>query len=115
MGFRPYAVRSGHRRRQHLRARALTDGQCARLEPADGGRVPAREEYLRRATLHNHGLPARESLLIASDSLRIASQETADPDSFVRLKFRSLTAVEEAVRRYPEDPMPWYCARRGAP
>ena len=39
-------------------ALALAQMQCARLEPADGGRVPAREEYPRRATLHNHGLPA---------------------------------------------------------
>ena len=33
---------------------------------------------------------------------------TTVPDSFVRMRFRPLTAVEEAVRRYPEDPMPWY-------
>ena len=30
------------------------------------------------------------------------------PEAFVRLKFRAVSAVEEAVRRYPEDPMSWY-------
>jgi serine/threonine-protein kinase len=76
--------------------------------PPTGGAYRPRDEYLWRSALHNHGLPARESLLIASDSLRIASQETADPNSFVRLRFGSLAALEEAVRRYPEDPLPWY-------
>jgi eukaryotic-like serine/threonine-protein kinase len=90
-------------------ALALTQmGSVLGWNPPTAGAYRPGEEYLRRATLHNHGLPARESLLIASDSLRIASQETADPDSFVRLRFRSLAAVEEAVRRYPEDPLPWY-------
>ena len=30
------------------------------------------------------------------------------PEANVRMKFRAVTAVEEAVRRYPEDPMSWY-------
>ena len=31
-----------------------------------------------------------------------------EPEAYVRMKFRTVTAVEEAVRRYPEDPMAWY-------
>jgi tetratricopeptide (TPR) repeat protein len=31
-----------------------------------------------------------------------------DPEAYVRLKFRAVAAGEEAVRRYPEDPMSWY-------
>ena len=31
-----------------------------------------------------------------------------EPEAFVRMKFRAVAAVEEAVRRYPEDPMAWY-------
>ena len=76
--------------------------------PPTGGAYRPREEYLWRAALHNHGLPARESLLIASDSLRLAGLKSADPDSFVRLIFGAQAAVEEAVRRYPDDPLPWY-------
>jgi eukaryotic-like serine/threonine-protein kinase len=76
--------------------------------PPTAGAYRPRDEYLWRSALHNHGLPARESLLIASDSLRIAALNSADPDSFVRLRFGSLAAVEEAVRRYPEDPLSWY-------
>jgi tetratricopeptide (TPR) repeat protein len=31
-----------------------------------------------------------------------------EPEAWVRMKFRMVTAVEEAVRRYPEDPRAWY-------
>ena len=30
------------------------------------------------------------------------------PEAYVRMKFRAVAAAEEAVRRYPEDPMAWY-------
>jgi eukaryotic-like serine/threonine-protein kinase len=66
------------------------------------------EEYMRRATLHNHGLPARDSLLIVADSFNFAAEEMTEPEAWVRMRFRMVTAVEEAVRRYPEDPMAWY-------
>jgi tetratricopeptide (TPR) repeat protein len=58
--------------------------------------------------LHNHGLSPRESLLIASDSLDLAAGAATDPGDFVNFSFRSLTALEEAVRRYPGDPEVWY-------
>ncbi|HUR94267.1 MAG TPA: protein kinase, partial [Gemmatimonadales bacterium] len=83
-------------------------GSVLGWRPQTGGAYRPREEYLRRAALHNHGLPVRESLLIASDSLRLAALESADPDSFVHLLFGAQAAVEEVVRRYPDDPMAWY-------
>jgi len=73
---------------------------AARYQPAEG--------YKRRAALHNHGLPARDSLLIVADSFDFAADEMTEPEGLVRMKFRRVTAVEEAVRRYPEDPMAWY-------
>jgi len=77
------------------------------LPPTAGAYRPG-EEYMRRATLHNHGLPARDSLLIVADSFNFAAEEMTEPEAWVRMKFRMVTAVEEAVRRYPEDPMAWY-------
>ncbi len=76
--------------------------------PPTAGAYRPGEEYMRRATLNNHGLPPRDSLLIVAESLDIAAGEMTDPEAYVRLKFRGLTTVEEAVRRYPEDPMTWY-------
>jgi len=35
-------------------------------------------------------------------------EDMTEPEAWVRMKFRMVTAVEEAVRRYPEDPMAWY-------
>ena len=75
--------------------------------PPTAGAYRPNEEYMRRATLHNHGLPPRDSLLIVADSFWLAAQEVTEPEAWVRMRFRVLTAVEEAVRRYPEDPMPW--------
>jgi tetratricopeptide (TPR) repeat protein len=66
------------------------------------------EEYARRATLQTHGLPPRDSLFIVKDSFDLAAEAATDPETYIRMKFRALTAVEEAVRRYPEDPMSWY-------
>jgi serine/threonine-protein kinase len=66
------------------------------------------EYYMRRATLHNHGLPPRDSLLIVADSFRLAAQGITEPEAWARMTLRSLAPVEEAVRRYPEDPMVWF-------
>jgi serine/threonine-protein kinase len=67
-----------------------------------------REEYARRSTLYNHGLSPRDSLYIVGDSFYLAADEATDPETYVRMKFRALSTVEEAVRRYPEDPISWY-------
>ena len=66
------------------------------------------DEYGQRAALHNHGLPERDSLLIVADSFRLAAEGITDPEAWARMWLRALTPVEEAVRRYPEDPMVWY-------
>jgi tetratricopeptide (TPR) repeat protein len=63
---------------------------------------------VRRATLHNHGLPPRDSLFIVVDSFNLAAEEAADPETYVSMLFRTLTTVEETVRRYPEDPLAWH-------
>jgi serine/threonine-protein kinase len=76
--------------------------------PPTTGAYRPREEYLRRATLHNHGLPPRDSLYIVADSFNLAAAEVTEPEAYVRMKFRALAAAEEAVRRYPEDPVSWY-------
>jgi len=75
-------------------------------------------EYTRRAVLYNHGLSPRDSLLLAADSFRVAAEASSDVNASVRFGFRSLAALEEAVRRYPGDPEAWYVlgeARSHAP
>jgi len=74
--------------------------------PTAGAYLP-REEYSRRSTLYNHGLSPRESLLIVSDSFGVAAAGSTGPNAYAD-NFRSLAAVEEAVRRYPGDPEAWY-------
>jgi serine/threonine-protein kinase len=75
--------------------------------PTTGSYAPP-DEYWQRAVLHNHGLPARDSLLLVADSFRLAAEGITDPEAWARMWLRALTPVEEAVRRYPEDPMVWY-------
>ena len=53
-------------------------------------------------------LPTRDSLLIVADSFRLAAEEITEPEAWARTWMRALTPVEEAVRRYPEDPIVWY-------
>jgi serine/threonine-protein kinase len=76
--------------------------------PPTAGAYRPREEYRRRAVLHNHGLPPRDSLYIVVDSFNLAAEDATDPETYVGMRFRGLTAVEEEVRRYPEDPLFWY-------
>jgi eukaryotic-like serine/threonine-protein kinase len=75
--------------------------------PTAGAYLPG-EEYAKRATLYNHGLSPRESLLIVADSFYFAAGVATDPTAFVGFQFRWLRALEEAVRRYPGDPEAWY-------
>jgi serine/threonine-protein kinase len=84
--------------------------------------------YAFRAAAFNHGLPARESLLIVADSLdaalwmppeRVRSKWVeASPlgphylhgvrAGFLRAARREIATLREAVRRYPDDPEAWY-------
>jgi eukaryotic-like serine/threonine-protein kinase len=76
--------------------------------PPTAGAYRPQGEYRRRATLHNHGLPPRDSLYIVADSFELAAEDMTEPEEYARMKFRAVAAVEEVVRRYPEDPMAWY-------
>ncbi len=62
--------------------------------PPTRGAYRPRDEYMQRATLHNHGLSPRDSLLIVADSFRLAAEEMTEPEAYARLKSRSVPAVE---------------------
>jgi serine/threonine-protein kinase len=55
----------------------------------------------------NHGLAPRDSLLITSDSLEAASDDSLDP-AYWSHRVRKFAVLEGASRRYPEDPEVWY-------
>jgi eukaryotic-like serine/threonine-protein kinase len=68
--------------------------------------------YALRAGIHNHGLPLRDSLLIAADS-NFASLLEAGPlgvraDSLWGIRLHSFfTMIQRLTARYPEDPEVW--------
>jgi len=62
--------------------------------------------YEVRAGARNHGLAPRESLLVAADSLWGALDE--GEASEWPLRQRLFRTLDEAVRRYPDDPEVWY-------
>ena len=66
------------------------------------------EEYLRKSVTLNHGLSPKDSLLIAADSFAIAAGEATDAADLIRYGYRALSTLEEAARRYPDDPEVWY-------
>jgi eukaryotic-like serine/threonine-protein kinase len=76
--------------------------------PPSAGAYRPPEEYMRRATRYNRGLSPRDNLLILAESFRLAAQEMTEPEAWARMRLQQLTTVEEAVRRYPKDPMVWY-------
>ena len=55
----------------------------------------------------NHGLAPRDSLLILADSLEGAADDSLDT-AYWSHRIRKIAALEEASRRYPEDPEVWY-------
>jgi tetratricopeptide (TPR) repeat protein len=72
--------------------------------PPTSARYEDGESYRRRAIALNRGLSPRDSVLLVSDSLALASNEPDAP--FAGLQNARL--LEAAVRRYPEDPEVWY-------
>ena len=78
---------------------------CGRLGGAgdDLGR-----EYGLRAGDLNHGLPPRDSLLVAADSLFEALFDDLYDAEWFADRERLFAILEEAVRRYPDDPEVWY-------
>ncbi|HEY8197133.1 MAG TPA: BTAD domain-containing putative transcriptional regulator, partial [Gemmatimonadales bacterium] len=72
--------------------------------PASSHSYRSLEEYNRRSVTLNHGLPARDSLLITADSLDIAAGDATEPADLIRFSYRWFSTFEEATHRYPEDP-----------
>jgi eukaryotic-like serine/threonine-protein kinase len=65
--------------------------------------------YSLRAGAFNHGLAPRESLLVAADSLTAAALSGFPRDTLWWTHARRAHAtLDEAARRYPEDPEVWY-------
>ena len=55
----------------------------------------------------NHHLGARDSLLIVADSLEAAADDSLD-GAYWTHRVRKLAVLQEAARRYPDDPEVWY-------
>ena len=75
--------------------------------PASAESYRSADEYARWSVTLNHGLPARDSLLIAADSLSIAADSATDPADLIRFSYLYVSTLEEAARRYPGDPEVW--------
>jgi len=65
-------------------------------------------DYFARAAALNHGLGPRDSLLVLSDSGFGGRAQVPDHRAFRSIARRRLAVLEEAARRYPEDPEVWY-------
>jgi serine/threonine-protein kinase len=84
---------------------------CGWRSPGD----PRCGTYYLRAGELNHGLPRRDSLLVAADSLnaalsgsQYAPAEYLPAPSRASLRERLFATLAEGVRLYPEDPEFWY-------
>jgi eukaryotic-like serine/threonine-protein kinase len=75
--------------------------------PANASAYRPMDEYLRKSVRFNHGASPKDSLLIAVDSFFIAADDATDPAELIRFKYRALSTLEEAARRYPGDPEVW--------
>ncbi len=64
--------------------------------------------YLLRAGRLNHGLPPRDSLLVASESLFEALYENPPERAWWDRRQRLFTTLEWATRLFPNDPEVWY-------
>jgi tetratricopeptide (TPR) repeat protein len=66
------------------------------------------EVYAFRAGAMNRGLPPRESLLVAAESLSAALYSNSRDTAWRAHQARLFATLGEATRRYPEDPEVWY-------
>ncbi len=71
------------------------------------------DALLRRASMFNHGLAPRDSLLVVADSLTAVVANTLleashPPPDHYALRRRLLDLLGEAERQYPQDPEIWY-------
>jgi hypothetical protein len=75
--------------------------------PQSSARYRELYEYLHRAVGFNHGLSPRDSLILAVDSLNVAIIETRDPYRLIAFSIQGMRILEDAARRYPDDPEIW--------
>lgn len=75
---------------------------------ARGWSLQPHAPYFVRAAAFNHGLSPRDSLLVLSDSGAGGPASRADHPAFRSVIQRGFRVLEEAARRYPEDPEVWY-------
>jgi tetratricopeptide (TPR) repeat protein len=54
------------------------------------------------------GLSPKDSMQIAADSFDIAANDATDPADAMRFSYRWYSTLEDAARRYPDDPEVWY-------
>jgi len=78
-----------------------------RIGLAQGWRGEGGGPLALRAGRFNHGLAPRDSLLITADSLEAASDDSLDVQYWSH-RLRKFATLEEASRRYPDDPEVWY-------
>ena len=81
-------------------------GQVFSWNPPTGPAYGEFEEFIEQAAKRNHGLGARDSLLI--EATRLMLGEGRAQDSTLWYEHRQLATGLEAVRRYPGDPEVWY-------
>jgi len=75
---------------------------------ARGWSLQSHASYFVRAAAFNHGLGPRDSLLVLSDSGSGGPASIPEHPAFRSVVRRRLAVLEEAGRRYPEDPEVWY-------
>jgi serine/threonine-protein kinase len=73
-------------------------------DPASSGVYRDRDEYRRRAINLNRGLSPRDSLVLAADAI----DDLNHPSVNLTDRFRAVAVLEEAARRFPQDPEIWY-------
>jgi serine/threonine-protein kinase len=64
--------------------------------------------YFERAGRFNRGLPVRDSLLVAADSVRSLLADVESDTAYLPRTRRLFATLGEAVRLYPGDPETWY-------
>jgi eukaryotic-like serine/threonine-protein kinase len=70
------------------------------FEPADS--------YTHHAARQNHGLPVRDSLLIAAAALDLTADNASNGDSLLAYRKKAWAIFDTAARRFPGDPEVWY-------
>ncbi|MGH7514388.1 MAG: protein kinase domain-containing protein [Gemmatimonadales bacterium] len=67
------------------------------------------DDYIARYVTLNHGLSLKDSLVVAADSYWMVAEHATIPAAadLIRYRYRALSVLEEAARRYPADPEVW--------